>query len=253
MSEWTGNISHNRPPIQSIRKHNAGPAHGLFVTGADTGVGKTAVAAALADWLRQQGTSVRVRKPIESGAIDDRHGHPQPADAILLRRAAGAPEPLQRVCPFPLPEPVSPQRAAELAGIRVTLDDLHAACLNGLDGDEFLLVEGAGGFCSPLTADALNADLATRLGLPLLLVVGDRLGCINHSLLTLEAADRRGLVVAAVVLNRRVDTGAMDNARDLADWCRAPLVSLPAVDEREPWRHFPESTLERLGALVMGN
>lgn len=192
---------------------------GYFLTGTDTGVGKTRVGTALAHGFAARGLDVRVRKPVESGCPDV-GGCLLPQDAEALRRAAGAREPLDAVCRVRLRAAVSPERAAAVERVDLHLARLREAC-SGPGGD-VLLVEGAGGFCSPVAADALNADLAAALGLPVVLVAADRLGSINHVLLTLEAIERRGLAVAALVLNRPQPPsdadGAMDNAADIARW-----------------------------------
>jgi dethiobiotin synthetase len=198
---------------------------GLFVTGTDTGVGKTRVACALAHALSLRGVRVRARKPVESG-VDARHG---PLDAQALREAAGAHEPIDRVCPLRLRAPLSPERAARLEGLRLELDDLVAAVRADADERGFVLAEGAGGFLSPIARDALNADLARALALPVLIVAADRLGTLNHTLLTVEAVRVRGLAVAGVVLNAPApgDTQAMDNAGELARWLGLPVLRLP--------------------------
>ncbi|TCZ82434.1 dethiobiotin synthase [Lysobacter sp. N42] len=200
---------------------------GYFLTGTDTGVGKTRVGTAIARGLAARGLDVRVRKPVESGCPDI-DGMPVPQDAEALRLAAGAREPLERVCRFRLRTPVSPERAAALEGLRFDAEALRDACMADAGGD-VLLVEGAGGFCSPVAPGALNADLAAALGLPVVLVVADRLGAINHALLTLEAIARRGLHVAALVLSRHGDAGdaGMDNAADLARWSGRAVDVLP--------------------------
>jgi len=207
------------------------PQRGLFITGTDTGVGKTQIATALAHHLATLGTAVRVRKPVESGADRDASGALYPTDAIALNHAAGEPEPLKIVCPFPMSAAISPQRAATLDGCPVHMTQVHVACLRGIAAQHVLIVEGAGGFNSPLCEDGLNADLAERLELPILLVVADRLGCINHFLLTLEAITRRGLSVQAIVLNQihppSRKPALMDNAADLASWCDPPVISIP--------------------------
>lgn len=202
--------------------------HGIFVTGTDTGVGKTHVGTRLVQALRAQGLRVAVRKPVESGCARGPQGL-EPADARALRAAAGDWEPMEQVCRFRLRAPLSPERAARMEGLELRIDQLAAHCPGAADSPDFLLVEGAGGFYSPLAADGLNADLAQRLGLPVLLVVGDRLGCINHALLTLEAVERRGLRTAAVVVNRpgAEDSTGMDNAADLAERCRLPVFATP--------------------------
>ncbi|MEW6038909.1 MAG: dethiobiotin synthase [Pseudomonadota bacterium] len=199
--------------------------HGLFVTGTDTGVGKTQIAAALARLLHERNLVVRPRKPVESGCRQE-HDHLVPEDARTLQTAARTNDPLERVCPYPLEPPLSPERAAMLAGLRFGLDDVRAACLEGVAETDFLLVEGAGGFYSPLAPGMLNADLAAALPLPVLLVAADRLGTIGHTLLTIEAIRRRGLDLIGVVLNQ-IDPAhdpRMDNAADLSRWLNRPVI-----------------------------
>ena len=198
---------------------------GLFVTGTDTGVGKTQIAAALADLLAERNQIVRPRKPVESGCRPE-GDHLAPEDARALQAASRTDEALERICPYPLEPPLSPERAATLAGMRVGLDDLKAACLNGVAETDFLLVEGAGGFYSPLVPGVLNADLAAALPLPVLLVAEDRLGIINHTLLTVEAIKRRGLALVGVVLNH-LDPARdprMNNSADLSRWLGRPVI-----------------------------
>jgi len=212
---------------------------GVFITGTDTGVGKTRVGAALAHLLSGRGLRVRARKPVESGCPIGPDGL-LPQDAALLREAAGCNEPLERICRYRLQAPISPERAAELEGLALDLGQLHAACLADVGGDDFLLVEGAGGFYSPLARGALNADLAGGLGLPVLVVAADRLGTLNHTLLTIEAVRMRGLALAGVVLNQpaaQVDP-QMDNAADLERWLQVPVLRLPHGSGCgfEPWR-----------------
>ncbi len=200
---------------------------GLFITGTDTGVGKTAVGAALARLIAARGTTVRARKPVETGCHSD-HGRLRPADAALLQAAAGAIEPLDTVCPFLFEVAVSAERAARLAGTRLSLDDLASACRAGVAAGDFLLVEGAGGLLSPLAEGATVADLAKALALPVLLVVPDRLGCLNHALLCAEAMSARGLRCAAIVLNRLSPShpAGLDNLDDLRRWVSVPVVAL---------------------------
>ncbi|MDD3608664.1 MAG: dethiobiotin synthase [Halothiobacillaceae bacterium] len=201
---------------------------GLFIAGTDTGVGKTHVATALARTLAARGLNVVPRKPAESGC-EERNGQLFPADAAALREASGWSGPLQQVCPYRLRAPLAPPRAAQLQGERLSLRDLQAACADETDG--FLLVEGAGGLYSPLAEDALNIDLAQALNLPVLLVCEDRLGTLSPTLLAVEALYRRGLTLAAVVLNRitpQPDT--LDNRSDLAEW-------LPRLGPAPPLLH----------------
>ncbi len=200
---------------------------GVFVTGTDTGVGKTYVGTALIPRLVAQGIKVIPRKPAESGC--ELIGRELFAsDAASLHAAAGHPGALEQVCPYRLRQAVSPARAARLKGLELTIADLEAASLSGADTDSFLWVEGAGGFYSPLASDGLNADLAVRLGLPVLLVAADRLGCINHVLLTVEAIRTRGLEASAVILNQTTAHSAtdMNNAEDLGKWLKCPLIEV---------------------------
>ena len=204
---------------------------GVFVTGTDTGVGKTVVGCALARALSARGVRVAARKPVESGC-EPRARELHPFDGAALQKAAGAREDLDVVTPIRLRHAVSPERAAALESVDLAGAMLVDAC-DGTGDADFLLVEGAGGFLSPLAADALNADLATALGLPVLVVAADRLGCINHALLTVEAVRSRGLEVAAVVVNAvtaEVD-GAMTNRDDLASRLDCPVLSFAHGDD----------------------
>lgn len=200
---------------------------GIFVTGTNTGVGKTVVACAIARSLTTAGTAVAARKPVESNC--ERHGDAlYPADGDALATATGYRYTLDDITGVRLAHALPPDRAARLEGIDLRLDDLLAHARSHRPGD-YLLVEGAGGFLSPIAADGLNADLAVALGLPVLPVVGDRLGAINHALLTLEAITRRGLCVPAIVVNAASppDGGAMDNADDLRGRVDVPVFRFP--------------------------
>jgi dethiobiotin synthetase len=148
---------------------------------------------------------------------------------MALREAAGTMETLDRVCTYRFQAPLSPERAAALEGVTIGLGQLHAACWSGIESSDFLLVEGAGGFHSPLAHGALNADLASGLGLPVLVVAADRLGTLNHTLLTVEAVRMRGLALAGVVLNQPAHQPdpAMDNAADLERWLQMPVLRMP--------------------------
>jgi dethiobiotin synthetase len=201
---------------------------GIFITGTDTNVGKTYIASLLARHLHQQGIHVVPRKPIESGCI--RAGDELiPADAIALKNAAAYPGSLAQVCPYRFEPPISPQRAAHLANQALLTEKVALACTQGINiKQDFLLVEGAGGFYSPLCEDGLNADLAQALKLPILLVAEDRVGCINQVLLTVQAIKLRKLNLHAVILNQTENyTGSpvMNNQQDLGKLIRCPVLS----------------------------
>jgi dethiobiotin synthetase len=172
---------------------------GLFVTGTDTGCGKTFVTAALARLLRRQGRAVCVCKPVATGA-EWRDGR-LIADDTLLLAEAGERADLDAVTPWAFAEPAAPPVAARAAGTVLHLDEIVAAVRRRAAGAEVLLVEGVGGLLCPLTDEATVADLAAALGLPLLIVARRSLGTLNHTLLTLEAARGRGLRVAGVVVS----------------------------------------------------
>lgn len=204
---------------------------GLFVTGTDTGVGKTQITAALAYLLADRNLIVRPRKPVESGCQRE-GGRLVPEDARTLQVVARTDEPLAHICPYPMEPALSPERAAALSGKTLTLNDVQAACLEGVADTDFLLVEGAGGFYSPLASGALNVDLAVALSLPVLLVAADRLGTIGHTLMAVEAIRRRGLTLAGVVLNRLALHGdpLMGNATDLSCWLGQPVIVTDRFD-----------------------
>lgn len=184
---------------------------GLFVTGTDTGVGKTVVACALARALRARGRGVGVLKPCETGV-----GAEGPLDALALRAAAGVDDALGEVCPERFALPAAPSVAAAAEGKAVDLERIRAAARRLRARHEILLVEGAGGLLVPLAPGFAMADLAVELGLPLLVAARAELGTINHTLLTLEAAERRGLALAGVVISH--SRGALSEAdtRNLA-------------------------------------
>lgn len=170
---------------------------GVFITATDTGAGKTSLARLLIPALENKGITVCVRKPVESGCgmVD---GEPVPADAMTLAKSLRRRVSVTDICPYALRAVASPARAAQLENKTITLDMLVSACAG--DNNAFLLVEGAGGICSPISGDALNIDLACALGLPLILVVKDKLGCISQTLAALKVAAIRQRPVAAVIL-----------------------------------------------------
>ena len=197
--------------------------HGLFVTGTDTNVGKTYIATLLARELITRDCKVTPRKPVESGCLNQQ-GELIPADALALKQASNFRGDLNEICPYRFEAAVSPVRAARLQNQQLSIEQLAEACKTNND-KSFLLVEGAGGFYSPLADNGLNADLATALQLPVLLVAEDRLGCLNQILLTAEAIAHRGLNLAAIVLNQKstdIDNN-MNNAEDLGEHIDVPI------------------------------
>ncbi len=172
-------------------------ARGLFVTGTDTGVGKTRVAVALIHALRAQGLRVAAMKPVSAGSAPGELNE----DVAALLQAANVAADLRDVNPYAFAEPVAPHIAAQQAGVRIELDVIAAAYSRLAAAANVVVVEGAGGWCVPLNERDDMADLAQRLGLPVVLVVGLRLGCLNHALLTAESIAHRQLPWAGWVGN----------------------------------------------------
>jgi len=173
---------------------------GLFVTGTDTGVGKTAVTVAIVRQLvRNRGLRVGVYKPVSSGVDPGRFSE---SDAARLWEAAGRPLSIEAVCPQMFAAAISPPRSARAEGRRVDEQLLRNGFDAWRDASDIVIVEGAGGLLSPLADTLLNADLALELGLPLVVVDAARLGSIGRTLAIVEAAAARGLRLAAVVLSQ---------------------------------------------------
>ena len=170
---------------------------GLFVTGTDTGVGKTRVAVALIHALRARSLRVAAMKPVSAGSAPGELN----GDVTALLHAANVDADLRDVNPYAFAEPVAPHIAAARAGVRIDLDVIAEAYGRLAAVADVVVVEGAGGWRVPLNERDDMADLAQRLGLPVVLVVGLRLGCLNHALLTAESIARRQLPWAGWVGN----------------------------------------------------
>jgi dethiobiotin synthetase len=171
---------------------------GLFVTGTDTGVGKTVIAGALCAALAARGERVAAFKPVVTGL--DEEVDEWPRDHELLAAAGGGRQSPDQVAPLVFGPPVSPHHAAELAGTTIEPLELARAARAAAEGADALVCEGVGGLLVPLTTGYLVRDLALELDLPLVVAARPGLGTINHTLLTLEAAGTAGLDVAAVVI-----------------------------------------------------
>ncbi len=225
---------------------------GLFITATDTGAGKTFVTAVIARTLREQGTAVRVCKPVATGAerLSD--------DTRTLAEAADDPD-HDAITPWVFRTPAAPPVAARLAGVVLRLPDLADAVRRRAAPGAVVLVEGVGGLLCPLTERETVADLAAELGLPLVVVARRSLGTLNHTLLTLEVAHARRLPIAGVVVTETAPVSGPaeeTNVEELRRRIRTPLLAVlsyrpdrqprpcPAVDwrrlakgaDREPFR-----------------
>ncbi len=173
---------------------------GIFITGTDTGVGKTYVAAGIAAVLRSRGVNVGVMKPAETGCRM-RLGALIPADAVRLVKAAGAHDSLKLINPYRFRKPLAPSLAAELEGNKIRISRIMNAYRTLLRRHDFMIIEGAGGIMVPLSGNYLYIDLARAIGLPLVVVARPGLGTINHTILTISALRERGLIIAGIVIN----------------------------------------------------
>ncbi|HUO05031.1 MAG TPA: dethiobiotin synthase [Candidatus Binataceae bacterium] len=172
----------------------------FLITGTDTAVGKTTVGCALAYALRARGMRVGVMKPAETDC-KEAEGTLEPADARALAAAASCAMPIDLICPYRYRSPLAPAAAAEID--RIAPPDLGEIkrCFDKIASEsDTVLVEGAGGLTVPITWDTDYADLALRLNLELIVVIGNRLGCLNAAVLTLKYAAARGLNVAGYIL-----------------------------------------------------
>ena len=199
---------------------------GVFVTGSNTGVGKTTVAIEIVRHMSLT-RDVRVRKPVETDCELNGKNH-TPKDAIALSDACEQKESLERVCPYCFELEASAEMASNESGKKLTLEDLVLACRREAD-ESFMVVEGAGGLYSPIAKASLNVDLAIKLQLPLVIVIRDELGAISQALLTLEAAKNNNLNVACVVLNV-VENNSLFNKEALVAYTETPVVSFSQND-----------------------
>jgi dethiobiotin synthetase len=206
------------------------PVRGLFITGTDTEIGKTYVAAMIARSLVAAGHQVGVYKPAASGCTR-REGTLVSDDAEILWRAAGSPGTLEDVCPQKFAAPLAPHLAAEAEGSSLDSALLRRGLDTWLSASDVVVVEGAGGLMSPLGEDEYVADLAYEFGFPLVIVARNALGTINHVLQTLVTAAtfREGLDVAGIVLNhpRPVsdDPSTASNAQEIRRRAVPPLLA----------------------------
>lgn len=208
---------------------------GIFVTGTDTGVGKTVIACALVRALRDAGARVAVMKPVASGAFETTAGL-RNSDALALMEAAGCPLAYEEVNPYCFGLPISPHIAAKEAGIEVDTSRIRQQYDRLASGVDWVVVEGAGGWFAPINEHQTMADLAWALSVPALLVVGLKLGCLNHAQLTRLGVESHGVPLAGWVVNG-IDRDMMRVEANLATLERLlgepPLAVVP---------HQPEGT-----------
>lgn len=222
------------PPMPS--RHD----HAFFITGTDTEIGKTFVASTLLHWFHAQGHTALGMKPVAAGLNADGSND----DVESLRRASSYPLTPAELCPYLLPAAIAPHLAAAEAGtslqisrMQATFEKLGEQPLRPGSQGLVRLVEGVGGFCVPLTEETDTVMLARALGLPVILVVGMRLGCINHALLTAQAIRASGLPLAGWIANSPGSTmpRLAENIAAICQRIGAPLLAaLPAQAGQDP-------------------
>ena len=195
-----------------------------FVTGTDTGVGKTLISCALLHGFAAQGNSVLGMKPVAAGCGEDGIHE----DVRQLRAASNALASLGQINPYCFVQAVAPHLAAEFSGVSINFERILASYTELAGQADVVIVEGAGGFIVPMNSEQDSADLVVQLGLPIILVVGMRLGCLNHALLTVEAITARGLTLAGWVANVLDKNMAMrdENIAALQQRIAAPLLGV---------------------------
>jgi dethiobiotin synthetase len=219
----------------------------LFITGTDTGVGKTTVACGIAAALGGRGYRVGVCKPAETGCSPGPEGRRQPSDALHLRFFSDCQASLDAICPYVLSAPLAPAVAAGLEGVPIDIGKMLRGYNTLADSHDVTLIEGAGGLMVPLTTTETFAHLALRLRVPVVVVVGSRLGAINHALLTVRYARAVGLRVAGYVVNfldPEPDHAATSNVAVLEAWLGPPLGVVPHLADLAP----TEAVRSRLAA-----
>lgn len=215
---------------------------GFFIAGTDTGIGKTLVSVALTRALVARGLRVAAMKPVAAGSLQTADG-PRNDDALALWAASNVPARYSDVNPWLVDLPASPHLAARQAGVAIRAEPVLAAQRRLSAAAEMLLAEGAGGWLAPISATETMADLAGKMGLPIILVVGLRLGCLNHALLTRAAIRGQGLPFAGWIANRLAEEMPLcqDNIDTLTSrFGRGPLGVVPsgfsaATNEPPDW------------------
>lgn len=200
---------------------------GYFVTGTDTEVGKTLVSGALILKLRELGRNAIGFKPVVAGTYQGQNGECINEDIETLRVASNLPQ-TQSICPFVLDTPAAPHIVAKANGIELNVNKLLGSFTGIQNENDFVVVEGAGGFIVPLNDHESLADFAQKIDLPIIVVVGMKLGCLNHTLLTIEAIKTRKMKIAGWVANALAQEMSLlnENIQSLQDRIDAPFLGM---------------------------
>lgn len=173
---------------------------GIFITGTDTGIGKTLISGTLALSLRKRGMNIGVMKPAESGCKRV-EGKLIPSDALFLKELSGSNDDIDLINPYRLEHPLAPGTAAEMEGVKIEMERITEAYIRLESIHELMLVEGSGGLFVPLNDSTLISDLIKALNLPAIVIARSSLGTINHTLLTLKTAEASSIEVLGVIIN----------------------------------------------------
>ncbi len=209
---------------------------GYFITGTDTDVGKTLLSAALVHAIAGQGRRVVGMKPVASGCYQDGDGL-RNGDADLLEQAANVILDYEMVCPYRFVPAIAPHLAAGQAGVEISTERILECYRHAASQADQIIVEGVGGWLVPLADGLSMADIAAEMDLPVIMVVGARLGCINHTLLTRQAIASSGLPLAGWIYNRiDPDMEVADSVKqELESMLDAPLIAdIPYSDQPVP-------------------
>jgi dethiobiotin synthetase len=208
----------------------AGRMQGYFITGTDTGIGKTLVAAGLLRAASGRGLRTIGIKPVAAGCVTGPGGTPVNEDVLELRSASSIEIDVAIINPVLLEEPIAPHIAANRSGVHIHADELVRHCRSVCRNysPEYVVVEGAGGWTVPLNATETMADFSVALGFPVIVVIGMKLGCLNHALLTVRAIQDSGLVVAGWVANciEPEMPAFEENLQSLCDRLSAPVLGV---------------------------
>jgi dethiobiotin synthetase len=237
-------------------------ARGIFLTGTDTGAGKTLVSCAILRALARRGVNVAAYKPVETGC-SEQNGTLVGADCVLLSDACGAKQKPEDVAGYLFAAPAAPLVAAEAEGATIERDRLIERFHRAANGADFVLVESAGGLMVPLTGESTTRDLVRDLGLPVVCVVASRLGCINHALLTVQVLRNSGVVPAGFVMNEvcpdseyalaiRTNREVIGRFADIPDLGSMPYVDPARRDDMDHLASLADTHLDLDAILAAG-
>ena len=199
---------------------------GFFITGTDTGVGKTFVTAGIAAVLKERGVNVGVMKPVETGCAE-KDGRLEPQDALYLKNAAGVSDELDLINPYRFKACLAPSIASKLEGKNIDFNRIKECYDTLASKHSLMLVEGAGGLLTPINEAYTVADLIKLLNLPIIIIAASRLGTINHTLLTVRYAQSNGIEVKGIILNYptlSTDEALSTNQAEIKRFANVPVL-----------------------------